>query len=109
MEEAKELAKAEGVALNQLINVAVAEKLAAHRTAAFLDRFTEGANAKSALALLEKARASEPPRPGDELPESWTAEKLEKAIVHRPGSNSGGSRKSPAQRRKVGRNAPHRG
>ena len=35
MEEAKALAKMEGMALNQLINVAVAEKLAATRTAEF--------------------------------------------------------------------------
>ena len=32
LEEARELAKSEGVALNQLINVAVAEKLAVTRT-----------------------------------------------------------------------------
>ena len=37
MEEARKLAEAEGVALNQLINVAVAEKLSALRTA---DYFT---------------------------------------------------------------------
>jgi hypothetical protein len=32
MEEAKRIAKAEGVAVNQLINVAVAEKVSALRT-----------------------------------------------------------------------------
>ena len=32
MDEARKLAKAEGVAVNQLINVAVAEKLSASRT-----------------------------------------------------------------------------
>jgi len=37
LEEARKLAEAEGVALNQLINVAVAEKLSALRTA---DYFT---------------------------------------------------------------------
>jgi hypothetical protein len=37
MEEARKLAEAEGVALNQLINAAVAEKLSALRTA---DYFT---------------------------------------------------------------------
>lgn len=99
MDEAKELAKAEGVALNQLINVAVAEKLAAHRTATFLDRFTQGANVKSALALLKRHRASEPPAPGDELPDGWTAEKLQSAIVREHGRNSGKSRNSHTQRR----------
>ena len=35
IEEARRVAEAEGVALNQLINVAVAEKLAAMRTASY--------------------------------------------------------------------------
>jgi hypothetical protein len=70
MEEAKALAKVEGVALNQLINVALAEKLAATRTIAFFERYTQGADAAEALALLRRPRVSEPPRQGDELPES---------------------------------------
>ena len=40
MEEAKEMARDEGVALNQLINIAMAEKLAASRTRAFFARYT---------------------------------------------------------------------
>lgn len=71
MEEAKVLAKVEGVALNQLINVAVAEKLAATRTLDFFERYTQGANVEEALALLRRPRVGEPPQPGDELPESW--------------------------------------
>ncbi len=39
MEEAKAMAKAEGVALNQLINIALAEKVATLRTAAFFERY----------------------------------------------------------------------
>ena len=35
LEEARKLAEAEGVALNQLINVAVAEKLSALRTESY--------------------------------------------------------------------------
>ena len=38
LEEARKLAEAEGVALNQLINVAVAEKLSALRTADLFHR-----------------------------------------------------------------------
>ncbi len=49
LEEARKLAEAEGVALNQLINVAVAEKLSALRTA---DYFT----ARAARADIPKAR-----------------------------------------------------
>ena len=70
MEEARAMAKSEGVALNQLINVALAEKLAASRTAAFFERYTQGANVEEALALLRRPRKGEPPRQGDELPES---------------------------------------
>lgn len=69
MEEAKALAKEEGVALNQLINVAVAEKLATKRTLAFFERYTGDADVSKALALLQRPRIGEPPRPGDELPE----------------------------------------
>lgn len=71
MEEAKELAKAEGVALNQLINTAVAEKLAATRTLAFFERYTRDANVERALELLRRPRKGEPPIAGDELPEGW--------------------------------------
>jgi hypothetical protein len=70
MEEAKALAKVEGVALNQLINVALAEKLAATRTLDFFERYTHGADVAEALALLRRPRVGEPPRAGDELPES---------------------------------------
>lgn len=69
MEEARELAKAEGVALNQLINVALAEKLAATRTIAFLERYTRDSKCSDALALLRRPRKGEPPREGDELPQ----------------------------------------
>lgn len=71
MEEAKALARVEGVALNQLINVALAEKLAATRTIAFFERYTQGADVAEALALLRRPRVGEPPREGDEIPESW--------------------------------------
>lgn len=101
MEEAKELAKAEGVALNQLINVAVAEKLAAHRTATFLERFTRGANVESALALLERQRAGEPPVSGDELPDDWTPEKLEKSVLQQRGILA--SRKTSKEGPRTGR------
>ena len=71
MEEAREMAKSEGVALNQLINTAVAEKLAATRTLNFFERYASGANAEEALALLRRPGVGEPPRKGDELRESW--------------------------------------
>jgi hypothetical protein len=58
LEEAKRVAESEGVALNQLINVAVAEKLSALRTE---DYFRE----RSGRANIGKAKAdTEARRPG---------------------------------------------
>ena len=71
MEEAKAMAKAEGIALNQLINVALAEKLAVTRTMAFFERYTRDADVAKARELLSRPRKGEPPREGDELPVGW--------------------------------------
>ena len=71
MEEARALAKSDGVALNQLINVAVAEKLAVTRTMEFFQRYTRDASVTRAIEILEKAGVGNPPMPGDELPKSW--------------------------------------
>lgn len=71
MEEAKAMARDEGIALNQLINTALAEKLAANRTRAFFAHYTRNADVEGALALLRRPRKGEPPREGDELPEGW--------------------------------------
>ncbi len=66
--EAERVAKAEGTTLNQFINVAVAEKLSALRTADyFKERAARGDIAK-ALELLDRA-GDEPPREGDEIEE----------------------------------------
>jgi hypothetical protein len=60
--------KAEGTTLNQFINVAVAEKLSALRTAAYFDGRAARADIARALELLDCA-GDEPPREGDEIPE----------------------------------------
>jgi hypothetical protein len=65
--EAERLAKAEGTTLNQFINVAVAEKIAALRTAEYLRERARRADAQGALALLERLGTDEPPRLGDEI------------------------------------------
>ena len=67
--EAEKVAAEEGTTLNQFINVAVAEKLAALRTA----RYFQERAARADLAVFDQilARAGEePPRPGDELPDA---------------------------------------
>ena len=67
--EAERVARAEGTTLNQFINVAVAEKLSALRTADFFRERAARANLEEAWAILERAGTDEPPREGDELEE----------------------------------------
>lgn len=66
LEEAKRIAEAEGVALNQLINVAVAEKISALRTEDFFHERTSRANVAEAKRILRRIGRSNPPVPGDE-------------------------------------------
>jgi hypothetical protein len=66
LEEARKIAKSEGVALNQLINVAVAEKISVMRTEDFFRERAKRANVPEALRILDRA-GGEQPREGDEL------------------------------------------
>ena len=68
LEEARKLAESEGVALNQLINVAVAEKLSALRTEDYFGQRAARANFPKALKILKRAGAGNPPMKGDEMP-----------------------------------------
>jgi hypothetical protein len=95
MAEAKALAAAEGVALNQLINVALAEKLAVARTRQFFERYTKGANPARALEILARAGRDNPPMPGDELPEGWKGWNAE-----HPASKKASASASPSPRRR---------
>jgi len=71
MEEARKTAESEGVALNQLINVAVAEKISALRTAEyFRERGTRSDRAET-LRILKMAGKNNPRVEGDELPKDW--------------------------------------
>ena len=64
--EAERLAKQEGTTLNQFINVAVAEKLSALRTADYFRERAARANLAEGEALLESFGTDAPPGPGDE-------------------------------------------
>jgi hypothetical protein len=64
--ELKRLAKEEGVAVNQLINVAVAEKLSAMGTARFMIERAGGGDINRALSALARMGKSRPAREGDE-------------------------------------------
>jgi hypothetical protein len=68
LDEARKLAEEEGVAVNQLINVAVAEKLSALRTEAYFKERASRADPKKAREILERAGKGKPPVKGDELP-----------------------------------------
>jgi hypothetical protein len=66
MEEAKKAAKAEGVELNQLINVVLAEKVSALRTDKYFAERAAKGDVKKALQVLRRAgKASRVP--GDEI------------------------------------------
>ena len=67
LEEARKLAEQEGVAVNQLINVAVAEKLSALRTEAYFRERAARADVEEARTVLSRAGKGNPPVPGDEL------------------------------------------
>lgn len=69
LEEARKVAEAEGVALNQFINVAVAEKLSALRTESYFAERAARADIPKALDILKRAGKGKPPVEGDELPE----------------------------------------
>jgi hypothetical protein len=71
MEASRKLAESEGVALNQLFNVAVAQMIAANATADYIAQRAGRADVQAALEILRRPRKGEPPREGDELPESW--------------------------------------
>ncbi len=67
MEEARRVAKAEGVAVNQLINVAVAEKVSALRTEEYFAERAGRGDVRKALRVLTRAGVGKPPMPRDEL------------------------------------------
>ena len=70
LDEARKLAAAEGVALNQLINVAVAEKVSALRTASYIAERAARADIPGALRILRRAGAGRRPMKGDGLSRS---------------------------------------
>jgi hypothetical protein len=68
LDEARKVAESEGVALNQFINVAVAEKLSAIRTESYFEERAARADVHKALGILKRAGVGNPPLKGDELP-----------------------------------------
>jgi len=63
----KEIAKREGVSINQLITTAVTEKVSALLTEDYLQERAARADSKAFQRILDKVPKREP-LPGDELP-----------------------------------------
>ena len=68
LNEARLVSAQEGVALNQFINVAVAEKLSALRTAEYFQERAARATPPRSLELLKRTGQNQSPDRGDELP-----------------------------------------
>lgn len=66
LEEARKVSETEGVALNQFINVAVAEKISALRTEDYFRERSTRASITKAKRILKRAGKSNP-LPGDEI------------------------------------------
>jgi hypothetical protein len=69
LEEARRIANSEGVALNQLINVAVAGKISVLRTAEYFEERAARASLSKEKKILRGAGRGKPPVSGDEMAE----------------------------------------
>jgi hypothetical protein len=67
LREVRRLAEEEGTSVSQVVNVAVAEKIAAVRTARFFEERAARADIPGAIELLRRFGAGKPPLPGDEV------------------------------------------
>lgn len=92
LEELRKAAEREGVALNQIINVAVAEKVSALRTEEYFRERGGRADRAETLRILERAGKGNPPVKGDELPTEGRKKPGRKA-ASRPGAFTRRARK----------------
>jgi hypothetical protein len=79
LDEARKLAESEGVALNQLINVALAEKVSALRTEEYFAARARRANPEKIAWILKRVGKGNPPVEGDELPPELDAKRKRRA------------------------------
>jgi hypothetical protein len=96
LEELRKAAELEGVAINQLINVAVAEKVSALRTEEYFRERGHRADRAETLRILDRAGKGNVPIPGDEIPHD-----LEK----KPARRSAKGKHSTRTRRQTKRSA----
>ena len=78
-DELRGVAAADDTTLNQFINIAVAEKLAALRTEKYFRERAAKANIPRALKMLERIGSGEKPRAGDKLPKKSSKSRSRKS------------------------------
>ena len=93
LEELRKAAEVEGVALNQLINVAVAEKVSALRTEEYFRERGRRADRAETLRILERAGKGNPPMKGDEIVRERQKKAGRKAPYGRAATSKRGQRK----------------
>ena len=98
LEELRKAAELEGVALNQLINVAVAEKVSALRTEEYFQERGRRADRAETLRILERAGKGNPPVEGDELPREGQKKPRRKGVNGRDSPSKRGQKKRVADR-----------
>jgi HicB family len=76
--EARKAAESEGVALNQLITLALAEKVSAMRTEEYFDERARRADPVKVTRILARIGKGNPPVAGDELPTELSPRKTKK-------------------------------
>jgi hypothetical protein len=98
LEELRKAAELEGVALNQLINVAVAEKVSALRTEQYFQERGLRAGRSETLRILERAGRGNAPVEGDELPAGWLKKPGRRAANGRDSVNKRGQKRRSASK-----------
>ena len=68
LDEARKAAESEGVALNQLITLALAKKVSAMRTEEYFEERERRADSGKVARILVRVGKGNPPIEGDELP-----------------------------------------
>src|SRR5437763_4110651 len=96
LEELRKAAESEGVALNQLINVAVAEKVSALRTEEYFRERGRRADRAETMRILERSGKGNPPLEGDELPPEWQKKPGRQAANGRDSASKRGQKKRAA-------------
>lgn len=83
LDEARKAAESEGVALNQLITLALAEKVSVMRTDEYFDERARRADPAKVRRMLARVGAGNPPMPGDELPVELRAKRRKRSKTKR--------------------------